>query len=205
MSTPETEALAVVQTEANAKLAALRAVKITSPQHKVAFAAALAWVQKEWKALDVREHAQTKPALEKINETRETYRGAKAAYKSLEEYLKESLHDYEVLCALEVGAATERAQALSAAGDVDGARAELMRAGESSDAALVDAPGMQVKHPWQWEVVNIEMLPREYLLANAKEIEAEKRRQLTAHPDVVPTLPGVKFSRGLQITGSKKK
>jgi len=203
-SPTDIEALAVERTAALTKLDALRRVKIQTPAHKAAFAAALAHVKEEWKKLDAREKALIRPAMQSIDATRETFRGAKAAYVEIEAYIKAELADYETRCGLEVLAATERANELAAAGDADGAREALMRAGEA-DAAQDGVAGATVSHPWKWEIVNLEMLERRFLLVNAKELTAEMYAQLKANPDVEPVVAGVKFFRTIQISATPKR
>ncbi len=190
-------ALDAEKTAASQKLAVLASFKVQSPAHRAAFAAALTDVQTAWKRLDAREKAITRPALEGVESARELFRGPKAGYKALEQCIKSALADYETRCALEVQEATDRAYALTEAGDVDGARDALVRAGE------VPARGDGVRHPWGWEVINIHLMPDHFLLPNARELSAEMRRQLDANPNETPVVPGVKFARTIQIVAPR--
>lgn len=177
---------------AETKLLALRAFTIATHAHKIAFGAALAEVQASWRRLDEREKLVTKPLLAELESARELFRGPKVGYKSLESCIKEKLAEYETRCALEVADATERAEQLAAAGNAAGAHAAL--------ASVREAPldeSAAIKHPWQWEVINLDLLPREFVLPNPRAIDAHMRASLGTSPTEAPVLPGVKFTRGL--------
>jgi hypothetical protein len=198
-------ALTIERDTATSRLDVLRNLTITSIDHKKLFAAALVDVQARWKKLDVREKEITRPGLASIESTRELFRGPKTAYKNLEISIKEKLADYEVRCALEVQAATVRAQELAAAGDAEGARTALMSAGEASVVGETDVEGMTLRYPWTFEILNIELLPRGYILPDMIALKDEMRRQLAANPDESPAISGVKFYKKLQVAGSKKR
>lgn len=208
--TPETPAYLVPyvapaneeSSKAKAFLEALAAFEITTQDQRAACAAALADAQANWKRFDAQEKTLTKPKLSEVESAREIFRSPKAAFRVLEDLLKSKLKDYEVRTALQISDATEFAAMLSASGDTSGAHAALTAAGEPSGPA---PPGMQIRHPWQFDVINVEMLPRDYLLPNLKAITAYMRAELTKDPENAPVLPGVKFHRGLEIAGSSKR
>lgn len=194
----EVEALAREAGEATAKAVRLRAVEITSLELRTAFAGALAEVQAHWERHDAKQKAATKAPLALVAVIRDAYRAPKEAYEALETLIKGKLRDFEVRTAMATTEALARAQALSAAGDAAGAAAALATLGGVPE----NAPGMQVRHPWKMEVINLEIVPIQFHLPHFQALEAERARQVAERPDEMPVIPGVKFWRELQVTGA---
>lgn len=199
---PVTDA-AIIRAEtedAARKTAGLAKFEIATLAHRTAFASALAEVQAARKRCTEREKAATREPLAALDAARSVYRPAREAYETLEELIKQKLKDYEIRTAIATGEAVARAQEKAAAGDAAGAAAELATLTE----ALPNAPGMQVRHPWKYEVINTDLLAKQYLLPNYQVITAEMRKQLTERPGDAPVIAGVKFYRDLEIAGKGK-
>lgn len=187
MTTPVDETLKFSLDEqkidADKKLATFSPVKITTPALCAAFAAAVLDVQSRWTRLDTSERQIMAPHLAAINTTRELFRGAKAAYKALESTILGKLHDYE-------GESAETVQETVARGE----SVNTGPASESSSLEPHDAPGGP-GYPFMWEVSNMDLLDRKFLLPHPREITAEMAKQLREHPSETPVLGGVKFTR----------
>lgn len=184
------------------RLAALRTFAITAPEQRAAFAQMLAAVQAMRKSLAARKKAATAAVRADLSAKCDHFRPAEDVCDALDARIKEILQEYEVRCSLAVSEATGRAQALVAMGDAAGAQAALATAGQAYDVVSGAAPGMQVRHPWKFEVFNLSIAPMEYHLPHLQALEAEMRRQLAEKPDVLPAIPGVRFWRDLQIAGA---
>lgn len=192
---PERTALQSQSDRARAMIAALSTLVITTPEMQAQIAAALAEVKGNWQRLDDREKLITKPALESIKSTRALFAEPKASLEKLEELFKTKLADYSARLSNELAEAQEKAQALASAGDMAGAAQALA----TIATPAVPIAGLSERHSWKAEVINIDLLPREYLLANLKAIGAEQKRQTAIAPDETPVIPGVKFTREIVI------
>lgn len=188
-----------------AKIVKLRAFKIQNQVQRAALAASIEDTKKGWARLDAIEKKIVAEPSKILDEAREVFRPAKAAYRDLEAVIKERLRSFEVEAALAVDATFAEAQALSQAGNAEGARRLLMQAAELDSTVQQTPDGMQVRHPWTFEVKAKELLPSQFTLPDVKAIYAEMQEQLRANPNAVPVVPGVTFYRDIEVTASGKR
>ena len=180
------------------KLEALRAMPPITAELRPLFAQALQDAKASWARFDEEEKKITRPALIGVEAARNLFRAPKQYYRDIEDELKRRLREYAEGEAARVAEATEKAQALASSGDAEGAMALLA---EVSAPDKVD--GVQERSGWAFEVVNVELLPTEFLLPNLKALGAAMRVQLKERPEETPVIPGVKFSRTTIIASVK--
>ncbi len=194
---PQLDAIAL---DARGKLDALRAMPPITVELRPLFAQALQDAKAKYAQLDAEEKKIARPTLLALEAARSLFRAPKGYYKDLEEELKRRLKECAETEAARAVEATERAQALAASGDAEGAMALL---------AEVSAPtekieGLQERHGWGLEVTNIELLPTEFLVPNLKALGAAMRMQLKERPDETPVIPGVRFSQTTIIASTAR-
>ncbi len=193
--------------EARMAIVQLTPLVIQSIDQRAAFAEYLQRVKGEYSRLKAAKEAATRPDRTALKLKCEIYDEPMGMLETIEGLLKQKLGDFEVTLAIEVQTALENAATLAAAGDSTGA--QLALASVANDTGTPE--GMSVRHPIKWEVKDLSLVPLDGHLVNPKWIAAEQKRQMAlitededADPSALPTIPGIRFWRDIQIASAKK-
>lgn len=188
-------------------LSQLGPLTIQSVEQRAAFIEYLQQVKGKIKVLKDHLEAVTRPDATRLKLIREIIGIPINTYEAIEKLIKDRLGEYETRTALETQAAFDHAGALSAAGDTNGAMAALEAVANDNAPKVA---GLVVKHPVKYEVKDLSLIPIEGHLPNLKWIAAEQKKQMamiaeSESPDDLPTIPGVRFYRDVQINASAKR
>lgn len=145
-----------------------------------------------WDELEKKRTAITKPMNAALRETNKLFKEPQGLLKELEALWKEKLVERKVV------QEQERQRLLEAAGDAedaDDAREALIAAGD-----VADPGGVSFRDNWTFEVVDAELVPREYLMVDEKAI-ASVVKGLKEKTDI----PGVRvFNKPIVAAKSRK-
>lgn len=153
-----------------------------------AFAGELVKMAKEkWKALEERRTEVTRPLNEALRAVNGWFKPAQEPYKQAEQVLKQKISAYLLAQRAANAAAMQAAAQAAQAGDVDQAAQHV--------AALVEAPrvqGVSMREVWDFEVVNLDEVPREFLCLDEAKVRAAIWYADTEKTPPRP-IPGLRF------------
>lgn len=185
--------------EQNAQaLVMLQAMPVTTEEEHAFAGDVLLTVKAQWKELEEKRTAVTGPINDALKELNSWFRPAQGPLKEAERILKEKISTYIIA----------RKQANEAAML---AAAEAAQAGDGATAmvhvgAIQEAPrvaGISVKEVWDFEVENIDEVPREFLTLDEKKV-----REAIWYADTQKTpprpIPGLRFVLRGQVTARAK-
>lgn len=143
--------------------------------------------KEKWKALEERRTEVTRPLNEALRAVNGWFKPAQEPYKQAELVLKQKISAYLLAQRAANEAAMQAAAQAAQAGDVDQAAQHV--------AALVEAPkvqGVSMREVWDFEVVNLDEVPREYLCLDAAKVRAAIWYADTERTPPRP-IPGLRF------------
>jgi hypothetical protein len=180
--------------KAERSLEKLRILQVVTPPQIALAAGILEHVKGEWFRLETRRTSITKPLLAVKYSIDEIFSPALSVLKAAEAMLKDKI----VSATLAIEAANQQAQfeaqQLLAQGDARGA------AMATQNLQPTEAPkGIKIADKWEWRVVDVAQLPRDFMTPDLKKIE----RHVKAH-GASSNIPGVSVTRSLGISAGKK-
>lgn len=159
-------------------------------------AEALADAKGNFKRLEERKKTVTDPLTTAINEVRSWFKPAQDVYKEVEGILKEKIAAYHTKRDAENRKALQAAADAHAAGSFTEVGAAL-----STISTPEKIAGLSVRDAWTFEVVSIEMVPREYLYVNETLVKAQMKKTSADSPTGEPEpIPGIRFIKTALVT-----
>lgn len=150
-------------------------------------AEALSKAKGEWKRLEAKKQLVTGPLNKTLVEVRSWFKPTQDFYASVESILKKKISDYHTACARLNQLAVEQAAAAHQQGNASGISEAL-----STIQVPEKISGLGLRQTWDFEVVDIALVPHEYLFVNEVAVRAAMKQN--ASKDGVPEpIPGIKF------------
>ncbi len=185
--------------ERNAQaLAMVEAMPVATEEDHAFAGEVLLMVKAQWKELEEKRTAVTGPINEALKELNSWFKPVQAPLKEAERILKEKISAFIIARKAANEAAMLAAAQAAQAGD---GKAALVHVGAIQEAPKV--AGISVKEVWDFEVVNLDEVPREYLMVDERKVreaiwyaDTEKRAPLL--------IPGLRFVLRGQVTARAK-
>lgn len=143
--------------------------------------------KEQWRALEERRTEVTKPLNEALRAVNGWFKPAQEPYKQAEHILKQKISAYLLAQRAANAAAMQAAAQAAQAGDAGQAAQHV--------AALVEAPrvqGVSMREVWDFEVVNLDEVPREFLCLDEAKVRAAIWYADTEKTPPRP-IPGLRF------------
>lgn len=128
---------------------------------------ALGDAKSSWKALETRKKKATGPLNQSLKEIRSWFKPAQDFYAQAERLLKGKLAEAHRKAREEQDRALREAQEAHQTGDVEAVREALV---QSQAVEIAQADNVSVIASWDFEIVDVKLLPREYLIPDEKAI-----------------------------------
>ena len=179
--------LVVERASAEELLTLVRDMPIESQDDLDLAAEALAKAKGEFKRLEAKKQLVTGPLNKSLVEVRSWFKPTQDFYAAVESILKKKIADYHTVCARLNQLAVEQAAA---------AHASNNSAGISEALSTIQVPekvqGLGLRQTWDFEVVDIALVPHEYLFVNETAVRAAMKQN--ASKDGVPEpISGIRF------------
>lgn len=186
--------LAQEASKAQQALGMLHAFAIENEEDHSFAGEVLLQVKASWKELEEKRTAVTGPLNEALRTVNDWFRPVQQPLKEAERILKEKISAFIIARKAANEAAMLAAASAAQAGDGEAA---LVHVGAIQDAPRV--AGISVKEVWDWEVENLDEVPREFLTVDERKVreaiwyaDTEKRAPLP--------IPGLRFVLRGQVT-----
>jgi hypothetical protein len=180
--------------KASQALGMLHAFTIETEEDHTFAGAVLLQIKASWKELEEKRTSVTGPILEAKRTVDEWFKPVQGPLKEAERILKEKISAYILARKAANEAAMLAAASAAQAGDGEAA---LVHVGAIQDAPRV--AGISVKEVWDWEVENLDEVPREFLM-----LDERKVREAIWYADTQNTpprpIPGLRFVLRGQVT-----
>ena len=195
-TTPKTDtALAVrdaavdeIRADADERLAVFEAFGVTDSETLTLAAEALVDVAAVKKRLEAEKRRATGPMNEALKTVRGWFAPIEATLAACDKCLRSKVAAYQTERAIGNQAAIDRVAEAAARDDAQAATEAL-----AEIVTVESLKGVSMREHWDFTVIAVDMLDRQYLLPNVPAIRAEMQRQL-ACGERPPVLPGVKFT-----------
>lgn len=151
-------------------------------------------VKGKLKWLEEKRLSITRPINEGLDAIRSLFRAPEAHYAECEKALKGKIAAYHAEQVARNQAAMAAAAAANLNGDRAGVTAALSVVGTPDKAA-----GVSVREAWDFEVVNEQLVPREYLLVDHVRIRKDMQHSASQDGSPMP-IPGVRFFTKAVVT-----
>jgi hypothetical protein len=182
--------LAPETTQATAMLQAFQSLEVQTPDDLAFAGEMLTSVKARFNALEERRTAITKPMNAALREVNALFKPVQEPLEKAEGILKGKIGQYHLAQREANERAMFAASAAAVAGDGAGAATAL--------ATMAEAPkttGVGVREVWDWEVSDLDAVPREYLAIDPVKVKVARGMYMTADMAAVPPIPGIRFFR----------
>lgn len=159
----------------------------------------LAKVKGEYKRLEDRKKAVTGPLTTALNEVRSWFKPAQDYYARTETLLKKSISDYHIRVAEANAEAMRLAAEAAAASDTEGVLVAT---------ALIETPekikGLSVRETWEFEVANVDEVPRQYMYVDETLIKAHMKNSADSKTGEPLPISGIRFFKKAIVASRSK-